>query len=100
MHHGNVVEPGVDPDEVDRGSGELVLEAGLGHAAVAGFTQTMCQDSLEGGAFNARTDLVALFPLDGLLLLVGLVEDVGTGPLRRFSSMSTASLGDRVRPRQ
>lgn len=67
-------EVGVDAREVDRGAGELMLEAGLGQAAVAGSAQAATPNALGDGSFHAGTDLVAGFPLIGLLKGAGLLE--------------------------
>lgn len=50
---------GVDTGEVDRGASELVLEAGLGQAAVAGSAQATALDALGDGALDTSSDLAA-----------------------------------------
>lgn len=77
---GTFGEVGVDAGEIDRGSGELVLEAGLRQAPVAGSAQAMGEDALGDGAFDAGADLVAGLPLVGLLQRPGLVECVVVVP--------------------
>ncbi len=64
----------MDAGEVDRGAGELVLEAGLGQAPVAGSTQAASVHALGDGAFDFGAALVAFLPLFGLLERAGLLE--------------------------
>jgi hypothetical protein len=65
---------GVDTGEVDRGAGELVLEAGLREAAVAGSAQAAALDALGDGSLDSGAGFVALLPCVGVLLGVGLAE--------------------------
>ena len=62
------VQPGIDADEVDGGSGQDAGEMGLGLAAVGRAAQPGAADGLGDGALDAGADVVAGFPLRGLLL--------------------------------
>lgn len=64
----------VDAGEVECGAGELVLEARLREAAVAGPAQAAAPNALGDGAFDPSADLVLLFPAVGLLEGAGLLE--------------------------
>lgn len=88
-------EVGVDAGEVDGGAGELVLEACLGQAPVAGSAQAAPLESLGDGALDTRADLVALFPLIGLLLLPCGVESVVrvTVPQAQFAPRGDIGVG-------
>ncbi len=61
------VQPGIGPDEVDGGGGQDVGEVGLGLAAVGSAAQPGPADGLGDGALHAGADVVAGFPLRGLL---------------------------------
>src|SRR5260370_4139936 len=62
------VQPGIDADEVDGGGGQDVGEMGLGLATVGSAAQPGAADGLGDGALDAGADVVAGFPLCGLLL--------------------------------
>ncbi len=72
--HGLVGEPGVVADEVDRGGGEVVLQAGLGQAQVAGAADAGDVGGLAHGALDSGPDLVVVLPLVAALLGAGLLD--------------------------
>lgn len=81
-------EPGIDAGEVDGGAGEVVLQPGLGGAAVAGSAQAECLDTLGDGALDAGAVVaIATVPVVGVLL--------GAGPLKNL----VLAFGRRVRLR-
>src|SRR6266571_5494509 len=57
--------PGVQPDQVDRGGGGVVLQPGSGQAEVAGAADAGDVGGLVDGAFYPGADVVAGFPLAG-----------------------------------
>src|SRR5262252_2993108 len=57
--------PGAEPDEVDRGRGGVVFEAGFGQAEVAGVADAGDVGGLGDGAFGASADGIAGFLLGG-----------------------------------
>ncbi len=67
-------EPVVDPDEVERGGGQLVLEPGFGQAAVAGSACAEPVDGMADGAFDPGPGPVFLLLGRGFLLDPGVGE--------------------------
>ncbi len=69
---GPAVPPGVQPDQVDRGCGGVVLQAGLGQAQVAGAADSGDVGGLSHGALHPGADVVPGLPLAGGLRGAGL----------------------------